>query len=102
MEENIFYNPAFAGKSQSQDGPLFDVLGSPVKLVNPIGKTAFPGGRSGLAQSRKKPYLAMLGKSYGFRKTLENPWENNVSGDSVWAETYGFLPAMTLAEIKNH
>ena len=31
LETNNFDNPAFASESHSQDGLLFDVLGSPVK-----------------------------------------------------------------------
>ena len=100
LGNNTFDNPALAGERRPQDGPLLDALGSLVKLVKPIGKTTFPGGRSGPAQSHKKPYLAILGKSYGFRKTLENHWGNNVSGNLLCAKTYGFLSAMTLATEK--
>ena len=86
-ENNTFDNPALAGERRPQDGPLLDALGSLVKLVKTIGKTTLPGGRSGPAQSHKKPYLAMLGKYYGFRKTLESHWETNLFRQPHWDST---------------
>ena len=96
----FFINPAF-GKPKSFPGcPPLAALDSPVKYSENHWESTFSGGGGGATRSRKRIHLGVAGKSYGFRKIMENHWKNNIFRDLALAANRDFLPAMTLPRMK--
>ena len=93
-------NLAMASRSHSQDAPRWPSMPHRANTVKSIGKSTFPGAGGGATRSRKWIHLGVAGKSYGFRKIIENHWKNNISRNLARAAKHDFLPAMTLARIK--